>query len=116
MILKSKLLACLYAYFLLPVGVCYAAANLNGVTVTKLNINKSLGNLLFIRTSLPPTVVGCQTDRNWNLVLQLDTALDNKIYAGLLAAQASQISVDLAGTGTCNSLGIEYLNNFTITK
>lgn len=106
----------LCTFFLLPLNVSYAAASLNGVTITNLNINKSLGNLLFIKTNIPPTIVGCHTDSNWNLVLQLDTELDNKIYAGLLTAQASQSSVNLAGTGTCNSLGIEYLNNFTITK
>ena len=102
--------------FLVFAGNANATAHLRNVTITKLNINKSLGDLLFIRTSTPPTIVGCQTDGNWNLVLQLDTELDSKIFSGLLAAQASQSPVHLDGKGECSSLGIEYLDNFTINR
>jgi hypothetical protein len=94
-----------------------AVADLQNVTITALNINRGLGNFLFIRTSTAPTVVGCQTNPDWNLILPLDSDLSNKIYSALLAAQASQSKVILGGTGTCNaSFGVELLNNFTILK
>ncbi|OZY83950.1 hypothetical protein CBP51_19345 [Cellvibrio mixtus] len=94
-----------------------AVADLQNVTITALNMNRGLGNFLFIRTSATPTVVGCQTNPDWNLILPLDSDLSNKIYSALLAAQASQSKVILGGTGTCNSsFGIELLNNFTILK
>lgn len=91
----------------------YATANLVNVTITQLNMRESLGAYLFIRTSTPPTIVGCQTDPNWNLVMPLNSDLASKIYAGLLAAQTSQATVWLQGTGTCSG-GIEYLDSFTI--
>lgn len=94
-----------------------AVADLQNVTITALNINKSLGNFLFIRTSTAPTVVGCQTNSDWNLILPLDSDLSNKIYSALLAAQASQSKVSLGGAGTCNSsFGVELLNNITVLK
>lgn len=101
--------------FTLP-QIANAVANLSNVTITQLNINRSLGNFLFIRTSVQPTIIGCQTDGNWNLVLPLDSDLANKIYSGLLSAQVSQSKVTLIGSGTCSQWGIEHLNNFTIVK
>ena len=100
----------------MSIGNANATAHLDGVTITKLNINKSLGNYVFIRTSQTPTVIGCHQDNNWNLVLKLETELDNKIYAGLLAAHVSQSLVGLDGTGTCAPYGIENLQNFSIYK
>lgn len=91
-----------------------ATADLADVTITTLHFNKALGDFLFIRTSEAPTVVGCQTDSNWNLVLPIETGLDNKIYAGLLAAKAAQTKVHLRGSGTCSPWGIEYLDTISI--
>jgi hypothetical protein len=92
-----------------------ATADLQNVTITTLNINRAVGSYLFIRTSVPPTVVGCQLSPDWNLVLPLDSELNNKIYSALLAAQVSQTKVTLQGAGAC-TLGVELINNITILK
>lgn len=102
--------------FLLFSSGAYSSARLANVTITKLNINKGIGNLVFILASEPPVTSGCHTNKDWSMVLPLDTELDNKIYSALLAAYASNSKVQLDGSGQCSSHGIEYLNNFSIYK
>ncbi|HSX52050.1 MAG TPA: hypothetical protein VLF09_13885 [Cellvibrio sp.] len=92
------------------------ASQLNNVSVAAININKGLGEYLFIRTSVAPVQNGCQTDLNWNYVLPLNDALSKNIFSILLAAQTSKAKVTLTGTGTCSPWGIEYLTDITISS
>lgn len=79
------------------------ALTLNGITIKSLNIEKPLGELVFMSTSVSPTPHGCHTDVNWNFTLPLNTSLDRQIYASLLAAMLSGKKVDIEGTSTCSS-------------
>lgn len=115
--MKRLSTACCMALSMFISANASAVANLQGVTINELNIHRGLGNFVFIRTSTAPTVVGCQTNSDWNLVLPLDSELSNKIYSALLAAQMSQAKVNLSGTGTCNTTyGVELLNSLTVIK
>lgn len=94
---------------------------LSAVQIEKLNLNRSLGSKIFIRTSASPqeqTRIECHTDNNWNFVLPLESDLDKSIYSSLLAALASGKTVTLTGTNGCDESSgystIETLKNFTI--
>lgn len=79
--------------------------------VERLQINKNLGNMVFIRLAAAPAVrAGCSTHSTWHLLLSLDDAVGRNLYAQLLTAYSLGQSVDLAGSGLCGWGTIEDLN------
>lgn len=97
-------------------GESLFAATQSNVTLERVNINKPLGNLVFIRTSQPPTPSGCHTDTNWNFVMPYDSELDKAMYSMLLSAMASNMTVELHGSGSCSVPSIETLVNIHLHK
>lgn len=109
----------LIALLILPffyVVKAHAGSNISNVTIEKLHINKSIGEVLFIVTSSDQSKVGCHTDNNWNYVMPLTSELDKTLYSALLAAYVSQSKVQIIGTGECGSAfaNIESLDKFYI--
>ena len=93
-----------------------AATNLENVTITALEVNKTQGNNLYIRTSIAPTLAGCQTNSDWNLVLPLGSDLSSKVYEALAAAKDSHSKLILSGAGTCDPSGVEMFSTFTLVQ
>lgn len=79
------------------------ARALYGDRVSSLNLDKTCGDVLFIRIYSPPVSFGCHTDLNWSYVLPLRTALDRQIFASLMAAMMAGKHVDIDGTNECSA-------------
>ena len=99
--MKKVILAVLLALLIyIPQSM---AQSLNGVMISSLNIDRPLGELLFISTNVTPTPHGCHSDGNWNFVLPIATNIDKQIHASLLAAMMSGKKVDIEGSGECST-------------
>ncbi len=84
----------------------FAGSTVSNVTISMIGYDKGIPDVVFIKTSMLPstqTRISCHTDTNWNYVLRLSIPLEEKMYAALLAAQASRQNVILFGSGLCNS-------------
>jgi hypothetical protein len=85
-------------------AVASAGSTLGGV-ITSITLNTDEGSFAFISTSASKNgTPACSTNTGAQWVLPLTSALDNQIYAQLLAALASQSRVDLYGDGVCNAV------------
>ena len=79
--------------------------------IERLQINKNMGNMVFIRLAAAPAVrAGCSTHGTWHFLLSLDDAAGRNLYAQLLIAYSTGQAVDLAGAGVCGWGTIEDLN------
>ena len=92
--------------FLLISTNTLAASSVENVTIKMIGYDKNIPDAVFIKTSKLPSEqskVACHTDTNWNYVLLLSTPLEEKMYAAVLAAQASNQNLTLKGSGLCNA-------------
>ena len=79
--------------------------------IERLQINKNLGNMVFIRLTENPAVrAPCSTHGTWHFLLSLDDAVGRNLYVQLLTAYSTGQAMDLAGTGLCGWGTIEDLN------
>ena len=75
--------------------------------ISKVGLIQSIGDVLFVQLS-PATVSGapgCAVNTEWQFVVSLTTTQGQQMLALLLDAKATNASVQLAGTGTCNVYG-----------
>lgn len=88
------------------------ASSINNTQISMLMIDQGHGDKVFIRTSIAHQAGNPSCHNSiWSFVLPLDTELQNKMHAMLLAAQTSGKTINLKGYGsTCNvHTGIETL-------
>jgi hypothetical protein len=82
------------------------AGEVTDAVITKLLINKSYGETVFILVDKSKSnIPACHVNGSWTYVLSVTTELDKKMYALLLAARASQTPVTLNGSGACDVFG-----------
>lgn len=96
------------SFFLGAMMVCVVASagSTNGALITSITTNTDFGSYVLINTSVTKAgAPSCATNTGYQWVLPLSSALDNQIYAQLLAAFASQSTVNLAGDGACTAFG-----------
>lgn len=82
------------------------AGTILDASLTRLAIVKTHGDIVFVKAdrskdSLPT----CHTNLSWDFVMPLISEQDKKLYAMLLVARSSQMTVSLSGTGTCDHFG-----------
>jgi hypothetical protein len=98
-----RLLRALAVSILLLAGQSVLAAQGSAVNVTikRLQINKNLGNMVFVELATAPAVqAGCAAGA-WHFLLSLDDAAGKNMYAQLLVAYSSGQAVDIGGSGLC---------------
>jgi hypothetical protein len=79
--------------------------------IERLQINKNLGNMVFIRLAAAPVVrAACSTHGTWHFLLSLEDAAGRNQYAQLLIAYSTGQAVDVSGSGLCGWGTIEDLN------
>lgn len=82
-------------------GICVAGTLLTG-HVKEIQVNKSLGNVLFVQLDVTHTApISCHVNLGWTYTLPMQSEADKKIFAMLLAARAIGATVTLFGAGAC---------------
>ncbi|ROQ23371.1 hypothetical protein [Gallaecimonas pentaromativorans] len=82
------------------------ATTMSNVKITTLMMDKSHGNLLFIKTDKTHTSGSpdCYAS-SWSFVFQLDGTLADKMYSALLAAKTTNTTITLVGSDSCELYG-----------
>ncbi|WP_129782056.1 hypothetical protein [Peristeroidobacter soli] len=105
-----KLFRSLAVSILLLVGhaaPAHSEASAVNAIIQRMQINKNLGNMVFIQLATPPvdrgSCTGSPPNPSWHFLLLLDdeTGAGKSMYAQLLVAFAAGQPVDLGGTGLC---------------
>src|ERR1044072_8098137 len=109
--------ASVVAILLLTSHAAFAAEGsaVNGI-IQRLQINKSLGNMVFIQLATAPSVrADCAVGNpTWQFLLSLDSPAGKNMYAQLLVAYSAGQAVDLGGTGSCGWGTVEDLNGVAL--
>lgn len=80
------------------------AGKVDDGVITKLAINKNIGNIVFIYTNeAKDTEPQCQTNNAWRYVLELQTDIHKSLFSMLLAAKAGGAKVRLNGNSLCDT-------------
>src|SRR5262245_11252510 len=85
-------------------AICSSPASAGDASgkIANMSISKDIGSVVFIRLETPPTSrAACSTHGSWHFTLSLNTDLDKRIYASLVAAQLTGRVVQIGGTGAC---------------
>jgi hypothetical protein len=86
--------------------VAQASTRLSNVTIDRLGYDKNFPDVIFIRTSIPPSGqsrISCHTDNNWNYVLATTLPIEEKMFSAILAAQSTKQKLTLRGSGECGA-------------
>jgi hypothetical protein len=97
----------------------YAGLDLVGATVSDLSINRTPGNILFVKLSGRTfSGQGCGGQNgSWHYTLALTTDLDKDLYAMLLSAHSTGAKLNNGGAGACTEwTGIESLKSVQLTN
>jgi hypothetical protein len=79
------------------------AGSVSSATITRLAIYQQIGSFLFISVDQPVNAKpACSTNTGFQFAIPLSTEIGRQTMALLLSARAAQISVDLAGSGSCD--------------
>jgi hypothetical protein len=79
------------------------AGTVTGATITGIGVDTQLGSMAFISISLSKTGNPACNTNSWSFVLPLTTALQNQMFAQLLAARVAQTPISLTGNGLCDT-------------
>lgn len=105
------------AAFLLFCSYNTLAASIDGVKISKVAINPTYGNYVFIKLDSAPDRISCSTNGAWDYTLSLETEIHKSMYALLLAAFMASKEVNMSGANTCSEFPhIESLKSFDVTQ
>jgi len=109
----------LLVFIMTLVSNAVCASSIDNVTITKIAINHSSGNYVFIKLDRAPDRITCSTNGGWDYTLSLNDEGYKNMYAMMLSAFMAGHKVDIKGLAVpaCNEFpAIESLNSIYITK
>lgn len=102
------------APFLVLFSTSSGAINMPNFKVAEMYIDKTIGNVAFVRLNTATLNFGCSTNSTWHYTIDLNTSVGKSMYSALLAAAASGATVKMYGTNTCVEYGnVETLSGFS---
>lgn len=71
--------------------------------VKEMQVNKSLGNILFVQLDVSHNApIACHSNLGWTYTIPMQSEADKRIFAMLLTARAIGATVTLFGSGSCS--------------
>ncbi|QDO85850.1 hypothetical protein FM037_24550 [Shewanella psychropiezotolerans] len=77
------------------------ASEIVDTTITRLMMDSTYGQKVFIKTAGVVTRDNCHSTATWDYVLSTDSEFGKQVYAQLLTAYAAKKKLKLVGSGVC---------------